>query len=140
MNKKFRSLLIFFLIGSMLLATGCTTGYSNDTVGNSTLQSDVTSNPDVTHGSDATATDSVTGEGESDPEDGSFTVSLIYNGEPYSPKIPMSAQWTDQFSVHQAEFDENGVAKIEGLDGDFQVTLTDLPKDITYNPNISYLN
>ena len=135
MNKKFRSLLIFFLIGSMLLATGCTTGSSNDTLGDSTSHSDVTLGADETLGSDATGTDAVTGEGEPEPEDSAFTVSLIYNGEPYSPKIPMSAQWTDQFSVHQAEFDENGVARIEGLDGDFQVTLTALPKDITYNPN-----
>lgn len=65
-----------------------------------------------------------------------FSVSLTYAGSGYVPKIPMSAKWTGDSSVHEAAFGEDGTAKISGLDGDYQVTLTNLPKGYTYNPNI----
>lgn len=82
-----------------------------------------------------TPTETPTGNSTDDPEDNIFSVSLVYNGEPYIPDIPISAQWTDGKSFNEAQFDENGTAKIDGLDGDYKVTLSDIPEGYTYNPN-----
>ena len=56
------------------------------------------------------------------------TVTLMYNGEFYQPSIVIKAQWDNGFSVRTAEFDDNGEAKIYGLDGEYDVTLSALPK------------
>ena len=69
-----------------------------------------------------------------------FTVSLSFSGAAFVPLQPISAQWSDGYSYHQAAFDEYGEARITGLDGDYQVTLTDLPAGYTYNPNIYRAN
>ena len=64
-----------------------------------------------------------------------FTVTLRANGEPYSPRMEMYAYWSDGFSVHTAPIDENGVARIDGLNGDYRVTLSAVPNELTYDPN-----
>ena len=69
-----------------------------------------------------------------DPTD-DFTVTLTADGEPYSPRMNMYVYWSDGFSVHTAKVDENGVARIDGLDGDYRVTLSDVPNEYTYDPN-----
>jgi len=69
-----------------------------------------------------------------DPTD-DFTVTLTANGEPYTPRMEMFAYWSDGFSVHTAKFDEGGVARIDGLDGDYRVTLSAIPNEYTYDPN-----
>lgn len=75
-------------------------------------------------------------ESDSSDEDTAFTVSLMLDGEPFSPAEPINAQWTDGFSFHAATIDENGEASVEGLDGDYQVTLSSVPDGLTYNPNV----
>ena len=79
-------------------------------------------------------------EGETSDElsDEAFSVTLMLNGQPYAPnpEQPINAQWTDGFSFHSAAFDENGVATIENLDGDYQVTLSSVPSGLAYNPNV----
>ncbi len=66
-----------------------------------------------------------------------FTVKLVADGEDYIPKDTLSAQWYNGTSLVTADF-ENGVASAYGLDGDYQVTLSELPKGYTYNPNVNY--
>lgn len=75
------------------------------------------------------------GNPEDDPD--AFTVSIRYNGQPYIPKAKdeMKAQWTDGFSFYVADFGTDGVARVSGLDGDYQVTLKGLPEGYLYNPN-----
>ena len=68
-------------------------------------------------------------------DENTFTVTLLMNGQPYSPDIEMYALWTDGYSYYTAKFDENGVAAISGLDGDYTVTLSAVPLDHTYNTN-----
>lgn len=85
----------------------------------------------ITH-EESTTDGNATGDDKSDE----FTVSLVYAGSPYIPKIDMGVRWSDGKSVHEAQFGEDGIARIGGLDGDYQVTLTALPKNLTYNPNI----
>lgn len=88
----------------------------------------------VSLGEDTTSKeeDSTTDIGEEGDE---FTVSLVYAGKAYIPKSG-GARWSDGKSVHEAAFSEDGIARITGLDGDYRVTLTELPKNYTYNPNI----
>lgn len=87
---------------------------------------------DNTETSDGTETG---GEDETIPE-GAFTVTLSYNGAPYVPSgdTPIYAQWTDGFSVHKAPIDGKGQAVIEGLDGDYRVTLSAIPAGYAYDP------
>ncbi len=72
---------------------------------------------------------------KNDPD--AFTVSIRYDGKPYIPKAKdeMKAQWTDGFSFHTADFADDGIARVSGLDGDYQVTLRGLPEGYLYNPN-----
>lgn len=69
-----------------------------------------------------------------DPTD-DFVVTLKADGISYSPRMDMYAYWSDGFSIHTAKFDKNGVARIDGLDGDYKVTLSEVPNEYTYNPN-----
>ena len=77
------------------------------------------------------------------PDDGSFTVTLLWNKENFTeeqyPNIDLlQAQWTDIETKEKfrANFNSEGVASIDGLDGDYQVTLVTPPDEYTYNPNI----
>lgn len=82
------------------------------------------------------------GDGSDNPDGGDdsskeyYTVTLSLEGKKYVPVGDMYAQWSNGFSYHKADFDENGKARIEALDGDFTVTVHGLPVGITYNPNI----
>lgn len=69
-----------------------------------------------------------------------FTVTLRVNGEAYSPRMDMYVRWSDVdgFSVFTAPFDKDGVARIDGLNGDYKVTLSSVPNEYTYDPN-SYI-
>ena len=69
-----------------------------------------------------------------DPTD-DFTVTLLADGQPYSPRMEMFAYWSDGYSVFKAKFDSSGVARIDGLDGDYKVTLSAVPNELTYDPN-----
>lgn len=69
-----------------------------------------------------------------DPTD-DFTVTLMADGQPYKPRMDMLVYWNDGFSLHSAPVDENGIARIDGLDGDYRVTLSAVPNEYTYDPN-----
>ncbi len=72
-----------------------------------------------------------------DPTD-DFTVTVTLNGMPYIPKTDMHVIWTSGFGVYKAPLGVDGVARIDGLDGDFRVTLSSIPDGYTYNPNVNY--
>lgn len=68
--------------------------------------------------------------------DTSFTVEVVLNGEPFLPEgLEIYVQWTDGFSFHKSLLDEEGKASATGLDGDYQVTLSNIPDGLSYNPN-----
>ncbi len=64
-----------------------------------------------------------------------FTVQLRVNEQPFSPPVSMSVYWSDGYNVHIAPVDESGIATIDGLDGDYNVTLSAVPSGYAYDPN-----
>ncbi len=71
--------------------------------------------------------------------DGPFTVTVMLDGKPYAPEAsakPLSVRWTGDRSSYTETVGADGRASVEGLDGDYAVTLLNIPKNYTYNPNI----
>ena len=64
-----------------------------------------------------------------------FTVTLRLNGEPYKPTVSLNVYWSDGYDVYVAPVDEEGVARIDGLDGDYKVTLSTVPLGYAYDSN-----
>ena len=88
--------------------------------------------PPVSPGGGNDSDNESSGGGSTEGGEGAFTVSIRYNGEQYIPKASakMKARWTDGFSAYVADFGEDGKASTTGLDGDYQVTLENLPEGI----------
>ena len=72
------------------------------------------------------------------------TVTLMLNGMPIAEnpgfymlylEMEIYCQWFDGHTMVVSKFDEQGVAVATGLDGDYSVTLSDVPGDYTYNIN-----
>lgn len=70
-------------------------------------------------------------------EETPFTVTLTYNSLGFDPGSGVQALWYEigGNGIYRSAFDENGVAKCEGLDGDYRVTLSAIPDGFTYDPN-----
>lgn len=64
-----------------------------------------------------------------------FTVTLRLNGELYVPEVLINVYWRDGYNIHIASVDDKGVATIDGLDGDYRVTLSAVPNGCAYDPN-----
>ena len=64
-----------------------------------------------------------------------FSVQLNLNGQPFIPKVKISVYWNDGYNVHTAPVDLTGRAVIDGLDGDYRVTLSSVPSGYAYDPN-----
>lgn len=123
MRKKLALLLIFFIVTGFV---ACGT-YRGPISGHGT-ETDISTGESQTESVKEPSTSGENGE--------EFTVTLMYNGAPYIPTAPMQVQWSDGFNFKSADVDENGVARVTGLDGDYSVTLTSVPEGYTYNSNI----
>lgn len=64
-----------------------------------------------------------------------FTVQLMLNGKTFVPESAMKVYWNDGYNVHIADVDETGFAKVDGLDGDYNVTLSGIPTGYAYDAN-----
>lgn len=81
------------------------------------------------------------------PQEDLFTVNLTYfigyqttapfTANVYKNVTSLQVQWTDKNNaeVFRANFNDKGVATRSGLDGDYVVTLVNLPDGYTYRPN-----
>ncbi len=67
-----------------------------------------------------------------------FTCTLIYNDAVFIPKEPIEILWNDGYTMRSAPIGADGVARCGGLDGDYRVTLANLPEGYYYNPNINF--
>lgn len=71
-----------------------------------------------------------------EPQETDFTVRLVYNGQTFQPEAGIYAQWTNGTNIYRAPFGTDGIARTSEPDGAFRVTLSSVPKDYTYNPNL----
>lgn len=69
-----------------------------------------------------------------------YSVQLMCEGKPYLPQQLIRAQWIaeDGNSVVTEAFNTLGKATATGLDGEYRVSLSNVPDDFTYNPNGNY--
>ena len=71
-----------------------------------------------------------------------FVATVVLNGKPYTPpeatddSIAMKVRWTDGITYHTVNLGEDGKAECYGLDGEYSLTLINLPDGYTYDPNI----
>ncbi|MBQ9124722.1 MAG: hypothetical protein IJY14_03430 [Acholeplasmatales bacterium] len=77
-------------------------------------------------------------------EDVEYTVTVTYNKQ-VMEMGELEAVWTNGHEMYKSKFDENNVASILNLDGEFDVYLTGVPEGsgrtvYTYNPNIYKTN
>lgn len=83
-----------------------------------------------------------TGDTDDQPTDSEFTVTVMLNGEVFVPTVDseadnaMKVRWGDGKSVYTKPLGKDGKASVTGLDGDYSVTLLNIPDGYTYNPNI----
>ena len=87
-------------------------------------------------------------EDQTPPDDGGdkvgipFKATVMLNGKPYTPpevsddSLAVKVRWTDGKTYHTVTLNEEGTAECYGLDGEYSVTLINLPTNLTYNPNI----
>ncbi|MBQ4065264.1 MAG: hypothetical protein IJD10_04125 [Clostridia bacterium] len=78
--------------------------------------------------------DRPSGEVDNDPTN-DFTVTLRANGEIYKPSVAINVYWSDGYDIFIAPVGEDGVARIDGLDGDYKVTLSTVPQGFAYDSN-----
>lgn len=88
-------------------------------------------------GGDKVKPDTPPDDGNTGEEGFTFSVTLMFNGVRFSlsPDMKITAQWSGNGEVHSAMFNSLGIAQKSGLDGDYRVTLSQLPENYTYNPN-----
>ena len=132
--KKIACLMLAFVFIFSLLSCGASKKKSNEN-----SESDTSANTSTNTNTDTstnTNTDTGSGENENKYPETAFKVTLEKNGQAYIPQEEITAFWTgEDDSVHSATFDEYGVAWVDGLDGDYMVTLSHTPNKIAYNPN-----
>ena len=74
------------------------------------------------------------GQTDDDPTN-DFTVTLRLNEEIYKPTIAINVYWSDGYDIFVAPVGEDGVARIDGLDGDYKITLSTVPSGYAYDTN-----
>lgn len=71
---------------------------------------------------------------DSDPEN-DFIVQLRLGDKPFIPTQNIDVYWNDGYSVYVATVDSTGKAVVDGLDGDYRVTLSNVPAGYAYDTN-----
>lgn len=75
-----------------------------------------------------------------------FVATVMLNGKPYTPpefsddSLSVKVRWTDGKTYHTSVLGKDGRAECYGLDGEYSVTLVNLPTNYTYNPNVYTVN
>lgn len=135
--KRLASIMLVLVFIFSLFACG-----SSDENSSTSTKTDTETNTatgTTTNTNTSTNTDTGGGETEYQYPETAFKVELRYNhnGQKVLETEGITVIWTgEDDSVHTATFDENGVAWVDGLDGDYRVTLSHTPEGTAYNPNI----
>lgn len=132
-----KSLLCMLLISAVL--TGCSIGSYQTNPG--TVGGDTPSGSGAA-GKPTGSNDPTGGETPIDPEDTPYTVRLLHNNEPFAPAQyeDMRVVWHSQTNDYVIPLESDGTADAGVLDGDFDIYLTGLPSQYSYNPNIYHVN
>ena len=100
-------------------------------------------NPPTTSDPSNTQTpDDNTGTGPEEEIGEPFVATVMLDGKPYTPptvsddSLALKVRWSDGKTVYTANVGKDGRAECYGLDGEYAVTLVNLSKSYTYNPNI----
>ena len=75
---------------------------------------------------------------DEDVNEKTFKVYLDFNGSPFVQEEgapPIIVSWSDGLSFVEAEINNDGYAIATGLDGDYTVTLKNIPDGYAYDPN-----
>ncbi len=125
MKKYIRMMLPFLLLGALLLVSCEEFNPAVQRPGHRPSESESETQPVVT-------------DAEGNVDENPFTVSLVYEDQVYIPSAdqPVTVQWSDGFTLYTAPIGSDGVARVGGLDGDYRVTLLNIPEGYGYNPNI----
>jgi len=150
--KKIVILLLIIILSLALFACGnsSTTNSSDDVEssidssggGQSSDTADSSANSSTTDSS-ATDNSSTVNSGVDKPDGGNdsseaprFKVYLEYDNNSFTENsTDITVVWSDGLSYVEAQANENGIATGEGLDGNYFVTLKNIPDGYTYNPN-----
>ena len=89
----------------------------------------------VNVGEDSESSSKDNGQGMDNDPTNDFTVRLRLNGEDYIPDVSLDVYWSDGYDIFVAPIEEDGVARIDGLDGDYRVTLSSVPYGYAYDAN-----
>ncbi len=124
MMKKRSLAAVSLLLAIVMLLTGCELGSYNYAA----------SKPSQNIGDGSSVVTKPTDAGDLENP---FTVTVVYENQVYIPTVenPLSVLWSDGYSVHEAQVGPDGVARIGSLDGDYRVTLGNVPEGFYYDPN-----
>ena len=64
-----------------------------------------------------------------------FVVQLRLGDKPFVPTTNVDVYWNDGYNIFVATVDGTGKATVDGLDGDYHVTLSGVPAGYAYDPN-----
>ena len=98
--------------------------------------------PDVGGEEDNDSGNNNTDQGGTEQRGELFTATVMMNGKPYTPgdvtddSLALKVRWTDGKTYETVTVGNDGKAECYGLDGEYSVTLINLPDGYTYNPNI----
>ncbi len=88
-------------------------------------------------------TEGSSGSAGTESNDGApFVITVMAGGSPYIPDMSLpeedalQVRLTDGKTYHTEKLGADGKVEIDGLDGDYTVTLLNVPTGYTYNPNI----
>lgn len=129
MKKKISILLSCVLAFSFALATGC--AYNPIQTGGLPTQSESGAGTSGGDTSDSTA--------NPDAEKQKFTVNVVCDEPDENYKVEnLKVVWSNRTEAITGNVSSSGVATAN-LDGDYKVTLQNIPEGYTYNPNIYYV-
>lgn len=143
MKIKFMTALVCVML-ALLLCTGCELGSYQDHpgavgTGSNTDSADNTAETKDSQSGEFPGDDTSNPVQNDDPVDEKtpYTVSLYYKNQPFTPgDAKINAIWHGQNSDIVVELDQNGEASAGVLDGDYEVYLSGLPAEYSYNPNV----
>ena len=103
-------------------------------------------NADTNENENNGQTDNTVGSGGTEQRGEPSRVTVMLNGKVYNPpevsddSAAVKVRWTDGKNYHVAKLGADGSAECYGLDGEFAVSLLNLPDSYTYDPNLYRVN